>query len=329
MPRPAKRFGACSSPGAIPLHSGCRVSSRDRSACPSGGERRSRNRSLLEAYAASRDPRDRLRLRNAVVADNMPLVFSLAGRMSQGCQIPFDDLAQVGSLGLIRAVESFDPARSTCLSTFAVKFIRGAMRHEVRDRQALMRIPRTVWEMQQRLASKEEEQRRDGATTLNDEELALCLGCDRDVLRQVRRLPEVTSMQSLDAPLGGGEDSLCLVDQLQAAPHPEGQAWADPCHGDPESAPELLWLRQRMQGLDGASRTLLRGRFQLGCTWVELGRELGIPPRQAQRRCLALQDRLRQEAAALGGATTQEGISPGGPQPKPTSPIASRAASRV
>ena len=136
-------------------------------------------------------------------------------------------------------------------------------------------------------------------------------------------------MQSLDAPQGGGEDPLSLVDQLQAAAHPGGQDGVDPIEVDPEAGPELLWLRQRMQGLDGASQILLRGRFQLGCTWVELGRELGIPPRQAQRRCLALQDRLRQEAAALGGATAQEGISPGGPQPKPTSPIASRAASRV
>lgn len=329
MPRPAKRFAACPSSGTIAFHARSQVSCGEHPARPRGGERRSRNRSLLEAYAASRDPQDRLRLRNAVVADNMPLVFSLAGRMSQGCQIPFDDLAQVGSLGLIRAVENYDPARSTCLSTLAVKYIRGAMRHEVRDRQALMRIPRTVWEMQQRLASKEEEHRRDGATTLSDEELALCLGCDGDVLRQARRLPEVTSMQSLDAPLGGGADAGCLLDQLQAAAHPGGQDGVDPFDGDPEAGPELLWLRQRMQGLDGASQILLRGRFQLGCTWVELGRELGIPPRQAQRRCLALQDRLRQEAAAWGGITLQEGGSPSGIQPMATSPIASRAASRV
>lgn len=107
-------------------------------------DRRSRNRRRLKAFAEATDPLSRLRWRNLVVEDNLPLVFSIAGRQGVDTGLAFEDLAQVGSLGLIRAVEAFDPDRNVSLSSFAVPYIQGAIRRERRDRQPMVRPPPPV-----------------------------------------------------------------------------------------------------------------------------------------------------------------------------------------
>ncbi len=96
-------------------------------------DRHSRNRRRLKAYAEADDPASRLRWRNLLVEDNLPLVFAIAGRQSQDSGLGFDDLAQVGSLGLIRAIEAFDPARKVSLSSFAVPYMQ--------DKVAMQTLP--------------------------------------------------------------------------------------------------------------------------------------------------------------------------------------------
>lgn len=270
-------------------------------------ELKSRNRHRLAAFHAASDPLTRLRLRNALVEDNLPLVFSLAGRWGQRCEMPFEDLVQVASMGLIRAIEAFDPGRSGSLSSFAVPYIQGAIMHEIRDRQHLMRVPRQLWELRQKISRLQDERRRQGLPPLQDQSLASALGCEDDLVHQTRELRHLTAIHSLDAPLGrSGDDGLEAASLLEQVPDPStgrmgreegGDAVPDP---DP-SNPQWLWLRQRLQDLDPVRRQLLEGRLVVGCTWVELGQLLGMPPRQAQRRCLAALDQLRREAEAWGG----------------------------
>ncbi len=107
-------------------------------------------------------------------------------------------------------------------------------------------------------------------------------------------------MRSLDAPLGPGsgsdEPGTCLLDLL-AAPAVSGPQ--EEAAGDGGAwAAERQWLRSALETLDSRERELLMGRLQVGCTWVELGRQLGMPPRQAQRRCSAVLARLQRAAEA-------------------------------
>lgn len=278
-----------------------------------GSERRQRNRQALAAYASSADPATKLRWRNTLVSDNLPLVYSIAGRLGSRPGMGFDDLAQFGCLGLIRAVESFDPARSVSLSSFAVPYVRGAMLHALRDRQSLMRIPRDVWERRQRLTTSLERRRSLGLPPQSEAELASQLACSLEELREAQSLASLSVMRSLDAPLAGGDAAAAgtLLDQLAAAPPPvllaQQEAAEEPAaspsadgaaeggDGSSEGA-ELSWLRQQLQQLDPGLRLLLDGRQRLGCTWVELGRQLGIPARQAQRRHDAILARLQAAA---------------------------------
>ncbi|MCT0247465.1 sigma factor [Synechococcus sp. CS-205] len=82
----------------------------------------SRNADLLQRFHSSADHR----LRNRLVELNLPLVRQVAGRVSASTRLPLEDLVQLGCLGLIRAIEAFDPSRPTALSSFAVPYVHGS-----------------------------------------------------------------------------------------------------------------------------------------------------------------------------------------------------------
>lgn len=81
-------------------------------------------------------------LRNRLVRLNMGLVRKVAHRLAHQCAEPYDDLEQCGYLGLITAIERFDPSQGYAFSSFAVPYIRGEILHFLRDRANTVRIPR-------------------------------------------------------------------------------------------------------------------------------------------------------------------------------------------
>jgi len=100
---------------------------------------------LLIAYY--RNPS--VELRNRLVRLNTGLVRKIAYRVSQQCAEPYEDLEQMGFLGLIRAIERFNPNQGCAFSSFAVPYIRGEMLHYLRDNGSLVKIPRRWQELQQ------------------------------------------------------------------------------------------------------------------------------------------------------------------------------------
>jgi RNA polymerase sigma-B factor len=100
---------------------------------------------LLIAY--SQNPS--VAVRNQLVQLNSGLVRKIAYRFSRQCAEHYEDLEQVGYLGLIRAIERFNPEQSHAFSSFAVPYIRGEILHFLRDKGSLVKIPRRLQELQQ------------------------------------------------------------------------------------------------------------------------------------------------------------------------------------
>lgn len=246
-----------------------------------------RNRLWLEAYAACRDGHQRRVLRQDLVRANLPLVRSIAARYGVNSALAFDDLTQVGSLGLLKAIEAFDPRHAASLSSFAVPYVKGAIQHEMRDREPLVRVPRRLWELRQRALALQEQRRQRGNTPLLPAKLCQALDCRLDVLDEALALGPLGRPRSLDEPIapreGSGEGGRSLLDSLVAPPQAGPRADGEDGEESSES-PELAWLRSQLVALDPPIRDLLVGRLQLGCTWVELGQRLGWHPRMAQRR---------------------------------------------
>jgi RNA polymerase sigma-B factor len=108
---------------------------------PGAEEQLAGERELLRRYAHDRSPA----VREELVDRFMPLARRLAARYAGGAE-PFDDLVQVASMALVKAVDRFDPSRGTAFSTFAVPTILGELKRHFRDRGWSVHVPRDVQE---------------------------------------------------------------------------------------------------------------------------------------------------------------------------------------
>lgn len=176
------------------------------------------------------DEAERRALRNQLVRNNLPLVYAVTARMGRTLALPQEDLRQVGSLGLLRAIEAFEPSRGRTLSSFAVPYIRGAIQHELRDRASLMRIPRPLWELRRRATVLQDRRRRLGQPQLAPAQLAEALECSTGQVVEALQVAGVVEMRSLDAPSGaeaGEEASGRTLLELLADPNSLVQAEDD------------------------------------------------------------------------------------------------------
>src|SRR3954447_8896127 len=113
---------------------------RPRDASPAGGDAPSDIR-LLRRFAATRDSA----LRTQLVHRYLPLARYAANRYARRSE-PFDDLVQVASLGLLKAIDRYDPANGATFSSYALPTMLGELRRHFRDRGWAVRPPRTLQE---------------------------------------------------------------------------------------------------------------------------------------------------------------------------------------
>jgi RNA polymerase sigma-B factor len=279
---------------ALSSHPPSRVLRRQSPADPTSHA--NRNGLWLDAYARSTDPASRLLWRNRLVEANLGLVHSVAGRFRGISRLPHCDLVQVGCQGLIRAVEAFDPGRARRLSTFAVPYVRGAIQHEIRDREAWIRPPRPVWDLHQRAWRLLERRRGAGLPPLGLQDLATALGCSLTELEAARVLRQVAIPLSLDAAQSQALEGEGQGTWLEQLADPLSLPREAPPRPDHRQGAQRTWLRRQLQAMEPLQRDLVLSRVLLRCTWAELGQRLGMHPRMAERRCNAALRQLRLHA---------------------------------
>jgi RNA polymerase sigma-B factor len=143
-----------------------------------------------------------VRVRNQLVLLNAGLVRQIAHRIGRQCAEPYQDLEQIGYLGLIRAIERFNPHQGCAFSSFAVPYIRGEVLHFLRDKSSVLKIPRRWQELQ-----KEGEKVRQQLTAklgrkVRDEEIAAVLNVSVNEWRETQAAEHNRQALSLDATVG-------------------------------------------------------------------------------------------------------------------------------
>lgn len=249
-----------------------------------------RNAQLLARYASDRS----LANRNAVVQANLPLVWQAARLESRRSGHDFEDLSQVGCLGLIKAVEHYESGRGASLSSAAMPWIVGAIRQHLRDRGQALRGGRTLRELHQRGQQLQARRQQQQLPPLPAAELAAALGCSPQRWQEALGLQQALSMASLQQPLGAaaGEGG-CLQDQL-LDPASASDRYGAVIRSERR---QLLW--RQLRRLQRDQRRLLLARVLRQQAWGTIGASLGLSGRVAQRRFEALVAQLRGELEPL------------------------------
>jgi RNA polymerase sigma-B factor len=245
---------------------------------------RARNRAMLLEYGRTRDPA----LRDRLVEANANLVHFIARRFANRGE-PLEDIEQVGFLGLIHAIERFDPGLENEFSTFATPTIMGEIRRYFRDRSWAVRVPRRLQENFLRVNRARQEM----SATLGREpsisEIAERLELEPDdVLAALEVAPAQHALSLESRPSSDPEEGAELGERL----------------GQSDENLELVethdLLEKAMAHLTAREKQIVALRFIDQLPQTEVAERLGISQMHVSRLQRAALDHMRRDLEAAG-----------------------------
>ena len=208
-----------------------------------------------------------LQLRNQIVRHNIGLVRKEAHHWMHQCNEGFDDLLQVGCIGLIRAIERFEIKKGHAFSSFAIPYIRGEIQHYLRDRSNAVRIPRRWLTMQRQAETTIRRLQTELNRYPNDLEISNAMGISVDEWHEVKLASKNRSLLSLDAPVNDeGEQSTSLGDLVPDRRY----------HSFQLAMEDRIRLQQALVKLENRTRQVLEFVFLHDLTQKETAERMGI-----------------------------------------------------
>jgi RNA polymerase sigma-B factor len=224
------------------------------------------------------------RAREELVERYLPLARRLARRY-QRSEEPLEDLMQVASLGLLKAVDRYDTSRDTAFSSFAVPTILGELRRHFRDRTWSVRVPRELQELALRVDKTASALSSEHGRAPTVGEIATALDVSEEQVLEALQAAGAYRAGSLDAPrLGVGED---------AASESVGDAIGVQ-EGGFERAEERATLGPMFAHITERERLVLTLRFAEDLTQAEIGERIGVSQMQVSRLIRQALARLRE-----------------------------------
>jgi RNA polymerase sigma-B factor len=215
------------------------------------------------------DPK-RQRVRDQLVEMHLPLVEYLARRFA-GRGEPLDDLVQVGTIGLIKAVDRFDTERGVEFSTYATPTVVGEIKRHFRDKGWTVRVPRRLQELRASLSSATAQLTQDLGRSPTVAELARHLGVNEEEVLEGLESANAYSTVSLDAPDSGDEDAPAVADSLGIIDDAlEGVEYRES-------------LKPLLEKLPAREKRILLLRFFGNMTQSQIAAELGISQMHVSR----------------------------------------------
>jgi RNA polymerase sigma-B factor len=255
-----------------------------------GADRKQLRRAFAD-YVRTKDPA----VREELVLAHLHLVHYLAARFA-GRGEPLDDLLQAGSIGLLKAIDRFDPTRGVEFITYAIPTILGEIKRHFRDKSWALRVPRRLQELSVAIHRLSESLPATLGRAPTVDDIAGCLGATSEEIIEAHELGSAYAALSLDAERkpGGETTGLTLSDGL-------GELDANLARLEDRAC-----LRAAFRVLDAQERTIMYLRFYEQLSQSDVARRLGISQMSVSRLQRRALEKLRATLRASGRPTSRE-----------------------
>src|ERR671932_28435 len=258
------------------------LSTPEQSDAVSPSERAREDRRLLRRY----HPHGDVAARDELVARFLPLPRQLARRYQRGNE-PLDDLIQVASIGLVKAVDRYDPERGTAFSSYAVPTILGELKRYFRDAGWAVHVPRGMQERVMTVNQAISKLSRELGRSPTASEIAGEVGEEVELVLEALEAAIAYDAVSLDTPRTSDEE--------------EGDTYADTV-GVIDERFELVEYKSAigptMRALPARDRLVLKLRFEEDLTQLEIAQRIGVSQMHVSRLIRRALKRLRTVADA-------------------------------
>ena len=209
--------------------------------------------------------------REKLVMSHLNLVRFLANKFKNRGE-PIDDLMQVGYLGLLKAIDRFDPARGLEFTTYATPTIMGEIKRHFRDKGWSVRVPRRLQELSAKVNQATDELTTELQRSPTVEEIARYLDATVDEVLEAMESSSAYSSVPLEAPGSSDSDDAPSVLDRYASEDSE-LAFTD----------DRLVIEEALAGFSPREREVIELRFVKGMTQIEIAQKLGISQVQVSR----------------------------------------------
>jgi RNA polymerase sigma-B factor len=238
--------------------------------------------------------------REQLVVLHLPLARKLAARYRRS-QEPFDDLVQVASLGLLHAIDRFDPDRGIAFTSFAVPTILGQLKRHFRDKGWAVHLPRGLQELVLRIQDADEKLGSTSSRSPTVADIAEYLHItDEQVLDGLEALAAHRA-ESMDHQIGLGTDDATATPHDTVGTLDEGYALVE----------TSTTLASAIKQLRRSDREVLALRFRDDLTQYQIAQQIGVSQMQVSRILKRVADQLREHIEGRPSPMPSSGGVPG------------------
>lgn len=229
----------------------------------------------LKLYKATEDEKQKKHLQNIIALAAMPLVKKISRGLARRNTDPVEDIIQVGSVGLVKAIQLYNPKVSENFKTYATYLITGEIRHYLRDKVSMIKAPREIYELAYRvnklMQKLKDEKGNEPSETVLAEELGTSVGKIKEVIDVERRKQTVSLDQFITT---SGDETLSLFDKI-----------ADDNHYNLESFQEdKILINDAIKKLDVKLQEVVVLNYFEDMSQTQIATKLGISQMQVSRR---------------------------------------------
>lgn len=220
--------------------------------------------------------------RDQLIVSHLNLVRFLAAKFINRGE-PLDDLIQVGTVGLIKAIDRFEPDRGLEFTTYATPTIMGELKRHFRDKGWSVRVPRRLQELSAKVNQASDELTAELQRSPSVDELAERLGASVDEVLEAMESAGAYTAISLESPSSDEEDSPTILERYVQE------------DSDFTALTDRMMLEEILSSFSEREQEIIRMRFEEGLTQVEIAERLGISQVQVSRLLKKTLERIQEK----------------------------------